>query len=107
RLSSDLTLGLTSRFTSNSVLTYTSNRITGEPVENTRASLYINSDKLTEGLISASTFTYTYSEANKTNLLNLTNAQPLIIVQKDNEIAVSDPFYYFYGSPKPFTARSA
>ncbi|MCI0448384.1 MAG: MG2 domain-containing protein [Chlorobi bacterium] len=98
-------LALITRFAQSSVLNYTANRITSEPVDSVSLSLYLNNQKIGNALTSGASNNYLLSSIDKETIFKLGNIHPLIIAIKNNEVAVSDPYFYFYGGNQTrFTA---
>ena len=98
-------LGLITRFTQNSVLNYTTNRITSEPVDSVKLSLFFNTQKIAQAITSPFSYNYLLTDKDRQEIFRLGTPQPLIIAQKNGEVAVSDPYFYFYGSSqRPYTA---
>ncbi len=97
-------LSLITRVTQSSILNYTSNRITGEPVEGTKLSLFINSQKYGETVSDGAVKNYSLSNLSSELKAQLKNSQHMIIAQKEGEVAVSDPELFFSGKIKNYNS---
>lgn len=97
-------LSINTRTTESSFLTYTSNRMTSEPVDSVKLSLFFNLQKAGEGTTSNALNNYVLTEENKKQLRKLGYINPFIIAVKGVETAVSDPAFYFYLAERPFNA---
>ncbi len=98
------TISLLTRYTEGSVLNFTCERKTGTPVDSVKHSLYFNNKKAGEQFSPYSAQNYYFTESDKELFYRNGYVMPLIISQKNDEVAVSDPNYYFYGRPQPYSA---
>lgn len=98
-------LSLITRTGENAYLTYTSDRMTSEPVDSVRLSLYFNNEKIAEGITSGPLYNYVLTDENKKLSVKLGYYSPMLIAVKGIEAAVSDPAMYFYGSYSPYKAH--
>lgn len=97
-------ISILTRYTEGSVLNFTCERKTGAPVDSVKHSLYFNSQKAGEQFSPYSAQNYYFTDSDKELFYRYGYVVPLIISQKNDEVAVSDPNYYFYGRPQPFSA---
>jgi len=97
-------LSMISRFTEGSVFNFVCDRITGSPVDSIEHSLYFNSFKGGQMFSAASSVNYLFSAGEKEHLYKHGYVKPMLIARKNDDYAISDPEYYFYGKPQPFTA---
>jgi hypothetical protein len=97
-------LAILTRFTQNAVLNYTSDRMTTEPVDSVKFKVYFNTVKLGEGISPGSALAYTFSWKDKESLYRTGTTYPLIIAEKNSDIAVSAPALFPRGNDIPFTA---
>ncbi len=97
-------ISILTRYTPGSVLNFTCERKTGAPVDSVKHSLYFNSQKAGEQFSPLSAQNYYFTDSDKELFYRYGYVIPLIISQKNDEVAVSDPNYYFYGKPQPFSA---
>ncbi|NOS85735.1 MAG: hypothetical protein HOP31_11390 [Ignavibacteria bacterium] len=97
-------ISILTRYTHGSVLNFTCERKTGAPVDSVKHSLYFNSQKAGEQFSPYSAQNYYFTDSDRELFYRYGYVIPLIISQKNDEVAVSDPDYYFYGKPQPFSA---
>jgi uncharacterized protein YfaS (alpha-2-macroglobulin family) len=97
-------LAIVTRITQSSILNYTSGRITSEPVEGVKLSLFINSQKYGEITPAGSVSNTEFGGLSRELRTQLLNSRHLIIAQKDGETAVSDPQLYFSGGIQNYTS---
>ncbi len=98
------TISILTRYTEGSVLNFTCERKTGAPVDSVKHSLYLNSIKAGEQFSPNSAQNYYFTQSDKELFYRYGYVMPLFISQKNDEVAVSDPNYYFNGRPQPFSA---
>lgn len=97
-------LSIISRFTEGSVFNFVCDRMTGTPVDSVEHSLYFDTFKAGQIFSVSSTFNYYLSSAEKEILYRKGYIKPMFLARKNDDYAISDPEYYFYGRPQPFTA---
>ncbi len=97
-------LGLIVHPSDNSILTYTVNRYTGEPINNVSLSYFIKSVKIDSVLTENSIYNKVYSETERELKYRKGVNTPLIIARKGDDVTVTNFNYYFYNNTSRFIA---
>ncbi len=92
-------IGMISQAANNSVLAYTIDRQTGEPINDVDLNFYMGTKKIGVGRTSNGLFYKGIDESDREFAAANNVVYPLVIGRKGDDIAVSDPYLYFgYGA---------
>ena len=85
------------------ILTYTVNKISGAPVSDVELNFYLGKRKIGIGKSENGIFYKSIDESDKIFAADNNISQPLITGRKDDDILISDPYYYFGNTSGKFT----
>jgi uncharacterized protein YfaS (alpha-2-macroglobulin family) len=92
-------IGMITEASANSMLSYTVDRQTGEPVSDVDLSFFLGTRKLGIGRTMGGLFYKTIEESDRDFAAANNISYPLVIGKKGDDIAISDPYLYFgYGA---------
>ena len=92
-------LGMITEASANSILAYTVDRKTGEPVSDIDLNFYMGTRKMGIGKTAGGLFYKSVEESDREFAASNDISYPLVIGQKGDDVVVSDPYLYFgYGS---------
>ncbi|RPI17369.1 MAG: hypothetical protein EHM58_09445 [Ignavibacteriae bacterium] len=97
-------LGLITQSTYSSILCYTVNRYSGEPIYGSELSYYFQNKKIGSAKTDSAVYNMLFEKNDIENMYKTGNHSPMVIVKRGSEVTVSNPSDYFSLPQERFTA---